>query len=251
MSAGGMIRFRASACAAQTRVQDRDRAWPTGEERRRAASTDCRRRVTNGPVDRSDDAGRNPSLLTTGIAMSFLKSETLAPLWDDFDAREDLLRQIVADRLGEQPAAQRARPRGGDLLLRLPVGNAGACGRGDQLSRHQRDQEPAQGLAARAMLGAAGRRRCVRFVGPDRPVARRVSAQDDAAPRRARDLVRPAAHAGRRGHLRHVREPGRPPDLDPDPRRRDSRRSPARLMGRSTSARRRGSRSISRRSARS
>jgi ribulose-bisphosphate carboxylase large chain len=41
--------------------------------------------------------------LTTGIAMSFLKSETLAPLWDDFDAREDLLRQIVADRLGAKP----------------------------------------------------------------------------------------------------------------------------------------------------
>jgi ribulose-bisphosphate carboxylase large chain len=41
--------------------------------------------------------------LTTGIAMSFLKPETLAPLWDDFDAREDLLRQIVADRLGSNP----------------------------------------------------------------------------------------------------------------------------------------------------
>ena len=35
--------------------------------------------------------------------MSFLKPETLAPLWDDFDAREDLLRQIVADRLGANP----------------------------------------------------------------------------------------------------------------------------------------------------
>jgi ribulose-bisphosphate carboxylase large chain len=41
--------------------------------------------------------------LTTGIAMTFLKPETLAPLWDDFDAREDLLRQIVADRLGANP----------------------------------------------------------------------------------------------------------------------------------------------------
>jgi ribulose-bisphosphate carboxylase large chain len=35
--------------------------------------------------------------------MSFLKPETLAPLWDDFDAREDLLRQVVADRLGANP----------------------------------------------------------------------------------------------------------------------------------------------------
>ncbi len=35
--------------------------------------------------------------------MSFLKPETLAPLWDDFDAREDRLRAIVADRLGANP----------------------------------------------------------------------------------------------------------------------------------------------------
>ena len=35
--------------------------------------------------------------------MSHLKSETLAKLWDDFDAREELLRQIVADRLGANP----------------------------------------------------------------------------------------------------------------------------------------------------
>ena len=35
--------------------------------------------------------------------MSFLKPETLAPLWDDFDAREELLREIVADRLGANP----------------------------------------------------------------------------------------------------------------------------------------------------
>jgi ribulose 1,5-bisphosphate carboxylase large subunit-like protein len=37
------------------------------------------------------------------IAMSHLKSETLAKLWDDFDAREEVLRQIVADRLGAKP----------------------------------------------------------------------------------------------------------------------------------------------------
>jgi ribulose-bisphosphate carboxylase large chain len=36
--------------------------------------------------------------------MSFLKPETLTQLWDDFDRREDLLRKIVADRLGETPA---------------------------------------------------------------------------------------------------------------------------------------------------
>jgi ribulose 1,5-bisphosphate carboxylase large subunit-like protein len=35
--------------------------------------------------------------------MGFLKSETLAALCDDFDAREDLLRQVVADRLGVNP----------------------------------------------------------------------------------------------------------------------------------------------------
>ncbi len=35
--------------------------------------------------------------------MSFLKTETLTRLWDDFDLREDLLRQIISDRLGESP----------------------------------------------------------------------------------------------------------------------------------------------------
>jgi ribulose 1,5-bisphosphate carboxylase large subunit-like protein len=35
--------------------------------------------------------------------MSHLKPDTLATLWDDFDAREELLRQIVADRLGVNP----------------------------------------------------------------------------------------------------------------------------------------------------
>src|SRR5271170_2362824 len=41
--------------------------------------------------------------LTTRVAMSFLKPATLTKLWDDFDAREDLLRQVVADRLGANP----------------------------------------------------------------------------------------------------------------------------------------------------
>jgi ribulose-bisphosphate carboxylase large chain len=35
--------------------------------------------------------------------MSFLKPATLTKLWDDFDAREDLLRQVIADRLGANP----------------------------------------------------------------------------------------------------------------------------------------------------
>ena len=35
--------------------------------------------------------------------MSFLKPATLTKLWDDFDAREGLLRQVVADRLGANP----------------------------------------------------------------------------------------------------------------------------------------------------
>src|SRR3984957_245192 len=35
--------------------------------------------------------------------MSFVKPATLTKLWDDFDAREDLLRQVVADRLGTNP----------------------------------------------------------------------------------------------------------------------------------------------------
>jgi ribulose-bisphosphate carboxylase large chain len=36
--------------------------------------------------------------------MNALKSATLDRLWDDFDSREELLRQVVADRLGENPA---------------------------------------------------------------------------------------------------------------------------------------------------
>jgi hypothetical protein len=35
--------------------------------------------------------------------MSFLKPALLTKLWDDFDARKDLLRQVVADRLGANP----------------------------------------------------------------------------------------------------------------------------------------------------
>src|ERR1700693_2673205 len=35
--------------------------------------------------------------------MSFLKPETLTRLWDDFDAREELLRHVVTDRLGANP----------------------------------------------------------------------------------------------------------------------------------------------------
>jgi ribulose-bisphosphate carboxylase large chain len=36
--------------------------------------------------------------------MNALTTATLARLWDDFDTREELLRQVVADRLGEKPA---------------------------------------------------------------------------------------------------------------------------------------------------
>ena len=43
--------------------------------------------------------------------------------------------------------------------------------------------------------------------------------------------MRPAAHHRRRGHLRHVREPGRPADLDPDSRRRARRRFPGPAYG--------------------
>ena len=36
--------------------------------------------------------------------MNALAPATLERLWDDFDTREELLRQVVADRLGEKPA---------------------------------------------------------------------------------------------------------------------------------------------------
>ena len=187
-----------------------------------------------------------------GFRMAFLTSATLDRLRDDFDAREEILRQVVADRLGANPRAERARPRRGDLLLRLSVGDARARGRGDQLSRDQRHQEPARGLAARRNA-RRGRPASMRSTRPGRIglLARRVPAQDDAAPRRAPHLVRPAAHGRRRGHLRRVREPGCPADLDPDSRRRARGLSRARRTARSTSARRRASPSISRRSARS
>jgi ribulose-bisphosphate carboxylase large chain len=38
--------------------------------------------------------------------MNSLTSETLARLWDDFDARETLLRQVIGDRLGANPPPQ-------------------------------------------------------------------------------------------------------------------------------------------------
>ena len=126
--------------------------------------------------------------------MAFLTSATLDRLRDDFDAREETLEASGRRPAGRTARAARARPRRRDLLLRLPLGHARARGRGDQLSRHQRDQEPARGLAAGAMLGAAGGRRCVRRVRADRAAARRVSAQDDAAPRRARSPRRDLLH---------------------------------------------------------
>src|SRR4029077_12580203 len=39
-----------------------------------------------------------------GFRMAFLTSATLDRLRDDFDAREETLREVVADRLGENPA---------------------------------------------------------------------------------------------------------------------------------------------------
>lgn len=38
--------------------------------------------------------------------MSYVDSATMSRLWDDFDAREVILRQVVTDRLAEKPAPQ-------------------------------------------------------------------------------------------------------------------------------------------------
>ncbi len=57
--------------------------------------------------------------------MSSLTTETLARLWDDFDAREELLAAGRRRPPGRESAAHGARPRGGDVLLRLPLSDAG------------------------------------------------------------------------------------------------------------------------------
>ena len=183
--------------------------------------------------------------------MGFLTSATLDRLRDDFDAREETLREVVADRLGENPAPSVPDHVVATYYFAFRSGTLEHAV--EEISYHATSgvkNPPAGSLLAQCSAQQAG---VDAFDASGRIglLARRVSAQDDAAPGRAPHLVRPAAHHRRRGHLRRVRESGCPADLDPDSRRRGRRLSRARPTGRSTSARRRASPSISRRSARS
>ena len=151
--------------------------------------------------------------------MNALNTATLERLWDDFDTREELLRQVIADRLGENPS-----PRVPDHVVATYyfAFRSGTLAKAvEEISYHATSgiKNPPKGsLLEQCSPARPASTRSTRR--PDRPVARRVPAQDDAAPRRAPDLVRPAAHDRRRGHLRHVREPGCSADLAADPRRR-------------------------------
>jgi ribulose 1,5-bisphosphate carboxylase large subunit-like protein len=51
----------------------------------------------------ADTAGNVPEDREVRVSTNPLTSATLARLWDDFDAREELLRRIIADRLGANP----------------------------------------------------------------------------------------------------------------------------------------------------
>ena len=154
----------------------------------------------------------------TRVTMNPLTSATLAKLWDDFDAREVLLRQIVTDRLASNPppsvpdhvvATYYFAFRGQTLAKAV-----------EEISYHATSgiKHPPRGSlleqcsARQAGVDAFDAHRT------HRAAPRRVSPEDDATSRRPRHLVRPAAHRRRRGHLRHVREPGCPPGLAPDPR---------------------------------
>ena len=196
--------------------------------------------------------GNGPRGSTRGTIaiMSFLKSATLTRLWDDFDAREDCWARSSPTGWG-QSAAQRPRPRGGDLLLRLPAGTLATRSRRSAITPPAASRtRPRARCSSNARRGRPASMRSTR--------SGRIGLLHVAFPLKM--MRQPDGHvtscdllhtAGRRGHLRHVREPGCPADLDPDPRRRARARSPARPTARSASARRRVCRSISPRSARS
>ena len=187
----------------------------------------------------------------TELRMAFLTSATLDRLRDDFDAREETLEAGRRRPAGRTPAPACPTTSWRPITSHFRSGTLEHAV--EEISYHATSgvkNPPAGSLLAQCSAQQAG---VDAFDASGRIglLARRVSAQDDAAPERAPHLVRPAAHHRRRGHLRRLREPGRPADLDPDSRRRARRLPRARPTGRSTSARRRASPSTSPRSARS
>ena len=152
--------------------------------------------------------------------MNTVSSAIMERLRDDFDAREELLRQVVGDRLGQSPPP--AVPDHVVATYFFAFRSQTLEHAVEEISYHATSgiKNPPRGsLLEQCSARQAGVDAfdCHRA---DRPAARGLSAQDDAAPRRASDLVRPAAHGRRRDHLRRVREPGCPAGRAADPRRR-------------------------------
>ena len=239
-----------------TRSQPAGRGRPGGSvSTRYLDAKPCGAEYSGPSGDQNDRLSRrtamSPSSHTIGNTMNTVSSAVLERLRDDFDAREELLRQVVGDRLGQNPPP--AVPDHVVATYYFAFRSQTLEKAVEEISYHATSgiKNPPKG----SLLGACSARQAgvdaVRRVRADRPPARRVSAQDDAAARRAPDLVRHPAHRRRRGHLRHVREPGRPAGRAPDPRRRSSRPFPARPTGRSASATRPASHPTSPPSARS
>ena len=187
----------------------------------------------------------------TKVIMNSLTSATLARLWDDFDAREELLRDVVADRLAASPP-----PAVDDHVVAtyyFAFRTQTLAKAVEEISYHATSgiKNPPKGSLLEQCSARQAGVDAFDASGRIGLLARRVPAQDDAASRRTRDLVRPAAHGRRRGHLRHVREPGRPPGLAADPRRRPGDVPRPGLRADRHPEARRASRSISPPSARS
>ena len=82
---------------------------------------------TDRPDPHFSQTTRRPFCLDKGDSpMRHVDAATMDQLRHDFDAREVLLRAVVTDRLAENPPPERARPRRGHLLLRLPHDDARA-----------------------------------------------------------------------------------------------------------------------------
>ena len=120
--------------------------------------------------------------------MAFLNSTTLDRLRDDFDAREEVLRQVVADRLGERPAPSVPDHIVATYYFAFRTGTLEHAI--EEISYHATSgvkNPPPGSLLAECSAQQAGVD-AFDSIGPDWAIARCISAQDDAAPGRARHV---------------------------------------------------------------
>ena len=90
------------------------------------------------------------------VIMNSLTSATLARLWDDFNAREELLRDVVADRLAANP--QPSVPDHIVATYYFAFRTQTLAKAVEEISYHATSgiKHPPEGFAARPMLARAG-----------------------------------------------------------------------------------------------